>query len=823
MTHSFLPTQPTPLVDRTHELAEIIERLVGGDTRLLTLTGSAGVGKTRLALAAAVELTDHFREVMFVDLSPVRDPELVLSTILGSVGFPNLDIGSQSPLEQLQDALEQRQMLLVLDNFEQVLPAGAVLAELLAASANLRLLVTSRAPLRLRWERTLRIAPLPVPDLDRPLPPLDELTTIPSIELFLQQVRARQANFVLTEKQAPLVARLMSQLDGMPLALELAAARTATLTLPAMAHRPSDRLRLLHWEASDVPERQRSLEAAIGWSYDLLSEPERRFFRCLGVFVQRVALDAFTAVCSNVVSEAYAGGGVCTLDKLHSLAEQSLIQPAPPAVPGWQDERSDDDDADVGEDPAFGMLETVREYAEDRLAAAGELETARRAHAAYFLALVERAESQLRGPGQHRWLLRLERERENLRAALRWLLDQDTPEDRAAALRLAGALGSFWQLGGYHAEGRRWLEEALSRAPQGQQENGADSAARMRALLPAGMLCACFGELDRSRAFLEEALALARQLQDSAGIMQALIFLGASPIFARQAPALPLLKSALGKARALGDPDRVGIALYHLGLALRAQGHDGAAAAHFTEALDQFEVAGDARAAGDVRIQLGALLGLQGDWTGALRHLRSGLTTSVSLRSRWLLSQGAWAVLAVLGDRADPGARARLLGSADALRQAIGVGCAAREHMAAHPGEPGLRERSGQEEWAAAYRRGRALPVGEAAALALRMLDEFAQTLPLSAPASIEADMSRHPGRVRAARQDGESRGGHLLTEREREVLRLVEQGLSNKVIGRQMFISDRTISQHLTSVFNKLSVNTRAQAVALALHRGLI
>jgi tetratricopeptide (TPR) repeat protein len=224
-------------------------------------------------------------------------------------------------------------------------------------------------------------------------------------------------------------------------------------------------------------------------------------------------------------------------------------------------------------------------------------------------------------------------------------------------------------------------------------------------------------------------------------------------MIAGQAPALPLLKEALGKARALGDPDRVGIALYHLGLALRAQGHAGAAAAHFTEALDRLEAAGDARAAGDVHFHLGALLGQQGDWTGALRRLRNGLTTGVSLRSRWLLGQGAWAVLAVLGDRADPGARARLLGAADALRQAIGAGCAAWEHMAADPCEPELRERPGQEEWAAAYRQGRALSVGEAAALALRTIDESAKTLSPSAPAAIEAE--RHKRRESVSMKEG--------------------------------------------------------------------
>jgi predicted ATPase/DNA-binding CsgD family transcriptional regulator len=835
-TGPLMPAQPTPLVDRTDELATICQCLADDGTRLLTLTGPTGVGKTRLALAAAAQLANHFRDgAILVDLSLVRDPQLVLSSIARAVGLLDIDTGSRNLLERLQDALEERQILLVLDNFEQVLAAATFLASLLATCLNLRMLVTSRAPLQLRWERTLRITPLPVPDLAMPLPPLDELAAIPSIALFLQWARTRQADFVLTENQAPLVAHLVVQLDGLPLALELAAARTATLSLPAMASRLGGRLHLLHWEAVDVPERQQSLEAAVGWSYDLLSEPERRFFRCLGVFVGRVALDAISAVYGEVAGEAGAGGGDGdrTLDRLLSLAEQSLIQPVPPTDQGWQQEKFGqhewvhDEKADDEAEPAFGMLETMREYAEERLAAAGELDTAHRAHAAYFLSFAEQADPQLRGPAQRMWLLRLDREFDNLRTALRWLLDQETPADRMAALRLAGALGYFWQLRGYHVEGRRWLEEALSRAPrveQGERPDSGSAAVRTRALLPAGLLRASFGELDQAQAHLEEALALARQRQDSASIVQALVYLGASPLFAGQAPAIRLLEAALHYARVLGEPEQVGITLFYLAVALRTQGHVSAASAHFIEALDQLEAAGDTRMAGAVHIHLGALLGQQGDPSSALQHLRAGLATSVRMRSRWLLGHGAWAVLALLGDRADPGTCARLLGATAVLRQAMGVGGAAWEHMAAGPEEPALRARLAREEWAA-YREGGTLPAGEVAALALQVLDEFDWKLSPPASTSAGATMSHHVGHAQAqtTRHDDESQGEHLLSEREREVLRLVEQGLSNKAVGQQLFISSRTVSQHLTSVFNKLGVNTRTQAVAVAAHRGLI
>ncbi|HEX6542860.1 MAG TPA: LuxR C-terminal-related transcriptional regulator [Ktedonobacterales bacterium] len=823
-TSSFLPTQPTPLVDRTHELAMVAEQLVSGDTHLLTLTGPAGVGKTRVAVAAASQLANHFRDgVVFVDLTPVRDPELVLSNLAGAIGLLDIDKDSQNLFRRLRAVLGERQMLLVLDNFEQVLPAAAALADLLGTTASLRMLVTSRVPLQLRWERTLRIAPLTVPDLGRPLPPLDELAAIPSIALFLQWARTRQADFVLTEKQGPVVAQLAVQLDGLPLALELAAASTATLSLPAIVNRLGDRLRLLHWEASDVPKRQQSLEAAVGWSYDLLTAPEQRLFRCLGVFVQRISLDATTAVYGEMAGEASGADSSRVLDWLISLAKQSLIQPTRSADLGWHQEWFNDeanDEANDEENPEFGMLETVREYAEEQLASEGELETAHRAHAAYFLALAEQADPHLHGYAQRAWLLRLDRERDNLRMALRWLLDQDTPTDRAAALRLAGALGYFWLLRGYHTEGSRWLGEALSRAPQGER---GDPDVQTRALLSAGPLSACLGELKQARAYLDEALALARQRQDSFSIVRSLIYQGMSPLLAGQDLAVPLLEEALGHTRVFGEPDHLGILLFYLGVALQAQGHTDPAAARFTEALELLEAAGDARVAGAVHVHLGALLGhQQGDWSSALHHLRIGLATSVNLQSRWLLSQIAWTVQALPGDRGDPGARAQLLGATEALRHAMGAGRPAWERMAANLGEPVLHEPLRQEE-RAAYQVGSVMPVGEVVALTLTLLDEFARTPSTSVPAATGSSISHLRGRAQAAQQDDESRGEHLLTGREREVLRLVGQGLSNKAIGQELFISARTVSQHLTAVFNKLGVNTRAQAVGVAAQFGLI
>src|SRR5258706_6051547 len=433
-----LRAQPPSIVGRLGGREPIRRRWLAEGVRVRALMGPAGVGKTRLALAAAARVADRFPDgVVLVDLTPIRDPPLVLCTMAHVLGL------ADTLPEQFQASLRERKMLLILDNFEQVLPAAAALADLLAGCPGLTLLVTSRVPLHLRWEQVLRVPPLPVPDLSRAVPPLDELARVPAVALFVERAQAQWAEFTLTEAQAPLVAQLAVQLDGLPLALELAAARLGALPLSAIASRLEDRLQLLRWEAPDLPERQRSLHAAVGWSYDLLSDDERRLFRSLGVFVGWVALDAIAAV---VAGEGDEG---CILDGMASLAEKSLIMPVR--------QNGEDDDPE----PAFGMLETVREYAWEQLERLGEQAAGRQAHAHYFLALAERADPQLRGPDQRAWFLRLERRQGKLRAALAWLLEQDPPAEREGALRLARALAWFWCFRGYHAQGVRWLDEAL--------------------------------------------------------------------------------------------------------------------------------------------------------------------------------------------------------------------------------------------------------------------------------------------------------------------------------------------------------------------------
>jgi non-specific serine/threonine protein kinase len=823
-----LAAQPTPLVDRKDELDAILQRLTVDGTRLLTLTGPGGVGKTRLALAAAAQITEKCCEgfadgVVVVDLAPVHDPEQVPDAIARACGFT--DTGQPPLRDRIMGLLRERELLLVLDNFEQVLPMAAVtVAELLASCRRLTMLVTSRVPMHLRWEQVLRIAPLPVPDLSAALPPLDDLLAVPSVQLFVGQARAHRADFALTAARAPLVAQLVAELDGLPLALELAAARLDALPLATFTHRMGNRLQLLAWEAPDLPVRHRSLAAAVGWSYDLLDEPEQRLFRCLGVFAGHVALGAIAAVVAAVVGEADQDREADETDEgdaltwLVSLAEKSLVLP----MPGRQHSATDvgqadqvmEDECDEDPEPAFRMLETVREYAQERLARQGELEAARQAHAHAFLALAERAEPELRGGDQRAWFFRLEREQDNLRAALRWLLDQDDPAEREAALRLAGALRWFWVARGYHAEGVRWLEEGLARAPAAM-----DPAVRTKALIAVGALLTFQGAHARAQGLLKEALALAQERHDGAGSALALTYLGVRALFSGEtALAVPHLEEALRHWRALGEPHFIGVVLYYLGTAAQAAGHCEPAAARYKEALCQLEASEDARLAGSAHFSLGALLGQQGDLPAAVRHVRAGLEICVRLRDRWVLSIGARVASVLVRDYlddADPARPARLLGAADALKQATGAALAAWEHVAVDRDAPELRQLPTQGEWAAAYREGRSLPFKEVAALALTMLDEIAQTL-----ASPDAEFV--PGAVLPA-QRAPGRGGNPLTERECEVLRLVAQGLANKAIARQLIISPSTVNYHLTSIFNKLGVDTRAQAVAVMAQRGLL
>jgi predicted ATPase/class 3 adenylate cyclase len=469
-----LPVQPTPLLGREREVAEIADLLRRDDLRLLTLTGTGGTGKTRLALQAAAELIDEFEDgVFFVALTPISDPGLVASAVAGSLSVG--ESAGRALEEDLKDYLSSKELLLILDNFEQVVDAAPLVGELLAACRALEVLVTSRTPLRIYGEYEYPVRPLELPDPEN-LPPIEALGQNEAIRLFTERARAANATFSLTNENAPAIAEICARLDGLPLAIELAAARTRLLSPQAICSRLSDPLKLLTGGARDLPERQRTLRGAIAWSYALLDEDEQILFAKLAVFSGGCALDAAETIC-----EPDSDSSVDILDGLSSLLDKSLLR---------QEEGE-------GGEPRFVMLETIREFARERLQISGNAAKTRKLHAEYFLALAEQGESKLRGPEEAMWLERLDVEHDNMRAALSWALERREAE---VALRLGGALWLFWFVRGYHSEGRRWLQEALAVDEPGSP------VSRAMALAGVGWLAFEQGELDRAQEAYEEGL-----------------------------------------------------------------------------------------------------------------------------------------------------------------------------------------------------------------------------------------------------------------------------------------------------------------------------
>jgi predicted ATPase/class 3 adenylate cyclase len=485
---SNLPPQLTSFVGRDEELAEV-ERLLGR-TRLLTLTGPGGSGKSRLALQAAADLLLRFRDgACFVDLSPVTDPALVPAAVANALGVP--EAAGRSILDGVKEHLRGRELLLVVDNFEQVAEAAPVLEELLVAAPGLRAMVTSRVVLSLRGEQEYAVPPLGVPDPDRLPADLSALGEVAAVRLFCERAQAASPRFVLTEQNAPVVAEITARLDGLPLAIELAATRTKVLTPSQILSRLRQRLSLLTSGPRSLPERQRTLRAAIAWSHDLLDPVEQRLFARLSVFTGGWTFEAAEAVCDPEEL------GLDALDGLTSLVDKSLVRrDEPPERP-----------------PRFSMLETIREFALERLEACGDLEPVRERHADHYLALAEEAEPHLTAEDQGEWLDRCDTEHANLRAALRWAIDRGQA-DRAQAA--AGALWRFWQQRGHLAEGRRWLEEVLA-MPAGQ----ARTAGRAKALTAAGGI-AWWTDWEPARALYAEALAIERELGDPARLAEAL-------------------------------------------------------------------------------------------------------------------------------------------------------------------------------------------------------------------------------------------------------------------------------------------------------------
>jgi predicted ATPase/DNA-binding CsgD family transcriptional regulator len=771
---SALAVQPTKLIGRGKEVAALRELLGAEEVRLLTITGAGGVGKTRLALAVANDVADEFADgVVAVPLASVADPSLVVPTVARTLG---LGERKDEPVAGLARHLRERQLLLLLDNFEHVAQASPFLVDLIGACPELKVLVTSRARLRLSPETEFVLAPLAA----------DAAAT-----LFLDRARTASPGLELGEAGLLAVAEICAALDGLPLAIELAAARTKLLPPEAMRARLGQRLELLTAGPRDLPARQQALRDTLDWSYELLDRDEERLFARLGVFAGGFTLESAEAVCS-------AG-----LDDVASLVDNSLV-------------RRD------GE--RFAMLETIREYAREKLEASGDEDESRRVHAAHYLALAEAAEPELTGPDQALWLGRLESDHGNLRAALRFSLDAGSGE---TALRLASALWAFWLARGYLGEGRRWLVEALlagGTAPatvrakalhgagllahyQGDYANAealcSESLALYRqagdergvasALTGLALAARTTGDYPRAQSTFEEALEIFRRLGDRQGVARTLDRLGLAVWFAGDHERFRVLvEESLATFRELEDIEGVGLCLLHLGMVALSQDDPASARPLIEESLTICRGLGDRRTIAKGAYFLGDAASGVRDHTAARTLYEESLSLSVELGDRWVSAVSLEGLARTAMAKGQPEAAARLLGAADALRDATGAPRSAYWRALYERLLPQIRAGLGDDAFETALEAGRTLTPEQAPAV-------------LGAPADASA----------ADRPDG-------LTAREVEVLRLVADGLTDAQVAERLVVSLRTVHAHLRSIYRKLDVRSRSAATRYAVENGL-
>ena len=634
-----LPVAPTQLVGRERDVAAARSLLEEGGPRLVTLTGAGGVGKTRLALEVAREAAVLFPDgVAFVTLAPVSDPDLVVTAVARGLGLR--EAGGKPVRELVRDNLKEKRLLLVLDNFEHLLGAAPEVADLLASCPPVKFLVTSRAPLRLRGEQEYPVEPLPVPHLTR-VPAVEDVEGVPSVRLLVQRAREASPGFGLTQENAAAVAAICRRLDGLPLAIELVAARLKLLSPTALLARLDASLPLLSGGPRDLPKRQKTMRDTVAWSYGLLPSEEQALFGRLSVFAGGFELPAAEAV-----------GGEQVLEGLSVLIGNSLIRAR--AEPSGGD----------GAEPRFSMLETIRQYGLERLAASGEEGGIRRLHAAYYLELAERATPELEGGGQAAWLERLEREHDNLRTALGWLLEHGKP---GLAARLASATGLFWAVRGHAGEGQMWLERALA-------SGGLTGSDRAKALGAISLLLLAKGEIGRMSELVEEGIREAH----AAGDEQTLTFLmmqkGYAATFRGDLDAAEeALSGALAVLRDRGGRWGTAPVLNALAQVALLRGDFGRAVDLLREGEAALRQSEDSfTLATNLNVQA-TISQLQGDDARTATLLCESVELSSALRDSWALVYGLVGLAGVAARRGEAGRAARLFGAAEALGVAASV------------------------------------------------------------------------------------------------------------------------------------------------------
>ena len=819
-----LPAARSSFVGREREMLEVETELAM--TRLLTLTGAGGSGKTRLALEVARDLVGAYPDgVWLIELAPLSEEALVPKAAAEALKVPER---SAEPLaDTLADVLRDRRLLLVLDNCEHLIEAAARLVDRLLDSCPwVRILATSREVLGVEGEARWPVPPLSAPDPQEGTSSSEELEAYESVRLFVERARGRDPAFSLSQRNALAVAEICGRLEGIPLAIELAAARVGTLSLEQIAERLGGSLELLTRGGRTAVPRQRTLKETLDWSHDLLSEPEGVVFRRLSPFAGGWTLEASEAVASG---EGVAEGEVLNL--LYGLAEKSLV-----VAEGIGE----------GDRVRYRLLEPVRQYALEKLEEGGEDEETRRRHADFFLALAEEAEPRLWGPGDREWLDRLEEEHDNIRAAFSWaLLGRGEVE---LSLTLGGALATFWRAHGHLGEGRRWLEEALAKDDRraslaariraldalfrltfeqwdhdrvqsiaqeamelsAEAEIGSSLAASLRTVM--GGAAWVRGDYERARGLLEESLAFSRKVDDKAEIANALMFLALTmDSLDDPARAKEIYEEGIVLCREAGHIYRLTHFLMNLGYSLLLEGEYERGATLSEEAAALCREHGYKGRCQDALDNLGWAALLQEQHERGRSYFEESLAISKELGDKLTPSSSLEGMACLSAAEGEASRAARLFGAAQALLEAVGAVAfepTPEEEAWREPYLGAARSQLGEAAWGETLARGRAMTLQEAIEYALSEEEPSATAAPSSTTS--QTSPSSAPERP----------GG--LTSREVEVLGLVATGMTNAQVAQRLFLSTRTVETHLTSIYHKLGVTSRSAATRFALEHGL-